>query len=199
MAAAVPQLRDGGSFSGVRKMTKAVVLIDGGYLSKILKKFFKQARLDFLLFSENICLDCRRIQTYYYTCMPYQSGTPTYEERTRYARMDKFLNAVRKLDKFTVKLGRLLKKDEDVFEQKGVDVEFALDLVELSTLRRIDKAFIVSGDSDFVPVVERANLTGIRTQNVYHPIEFSYHLRDICHESRIIDQKLIDDSLLPKK
>ena len=149
-----------------------------------------------LLFSENLCTNYRRIQTYYYYCMPYQSGTPTYEERRRYARMDKFIHVLSHLDKFTVRLGRLMKKSDDSFMQKGVDVQFALDLAELSSNKIIDKAIIVSGDSDFVPAVEKANEKGVITQNVYYYKEFSYHLRDVCTERRIIDQDLINASLL---
>lgn len=136
------------------------------------------------------------MHTYYYHCMPYQSGTPTYEERRRYARMDKYLTIVRRLDNFTVKLGRLMKKNDGTFQQKGVDVEFALDMTELSGTGAIDKAIIVSGDSDFVPAVERASYLGVICQNVYHPIEFSYHLRSVCAEERVIDNKLIKESLL---
>lgn len=128
--------------------------------------------------------------------MPYQSGTPTYEERRRYARMDKYLTFIRRLDNFTVKLGRLMKKNDGTFQQKGVDVEFALDLTELSVAGTIKKAIIVSGDSDFVPAVERATSMGVICKNVYHPIEFSYHLRSVCSEERIIDSELIKQSLL---
>jgi len=177
-------------------MTRTVVLIDGGYLSKILKNFFSSTKINLLLFSENLCDNSERDQTLYYHCMPYQSRSPTYEERRRYAAMDRFINIVRGLDKFTVKLGRLLKLSDGEYQQKGVDVVFALDLVELSAMDEVDKAIIVSGDSDFVPAVEKANTLGVITQNVYHPNQFSYHLRDSCIESRTIDQALIDSSLL---
>jgi uncharacterized LabA/DUF88 family protein len=89
-----------------------------------------------------------------------------------------------------------LRYPDGTFSQKGVDVEFALDLAELCHNGTIDKALIVSGDSDFVPAVERVNKLGIVTQNVYSPYQFSYHLRDHCTDRREIDQKLINDSLL---
>lgn len=131
--------------------------------------------------------------------MPYQSGTPAWRERKRYAKMDKYISVIRRLDRFTVKLGRLHKKDDDDFKQKGVDVEFALDLSNLCLTGMIDKAIIISGDSDFVPAVERANDLGVDTENVYHAIEFSYHLRDVCRYSREIDDQLIEESLLDEK
>lgn len=125
--------------------------------------------------------------------MPYQSGIPTLEERTRYANMDRFISAIRKLDRFVVRLGRLVKRN-DKFEQKGVDVQFALDLSRLCLRNMIDKAIIVSGDSDFVPAVQEANDNDIITQSVYHPEEFSYHLRDVCDERRKITKELIDST-----
>jgi len=177
-------------------MIRTAVLIDNGYLSKILKKIYHQVSINYLLFSDNLCVGCNRQQTIVYDSMPYQSGTPTFDERRRYARKYRFISELQKLDKFTVKLGRCQRNQDGTFLQKGVDVEFALDLTELSNSKTIDKAIIVSGDSDFVPAVKRANKLGTITQNVYHPQQFSYHLRDSCNENRIIDQKLIDSSLL---
>jgi len=179
-------------------MERAVVLIDGGYLSKIIRKFFPEHKVDYLVFSELLCDNCNRVQTYYYDCMPYQSGTPTYEERSRYARADRFMAALRKLDKFTVRLGRLIKTD-DGFQQKGVDVLFAIDLSELSLTNSIDIAYVVPGDSDFVPAVEQANRLGIKTVNVHHPTEFSYHLRDVCRNAYIINLEIINKSKLVYK
>ena len=177
-------------------MIKTVVLIDNGYLSKILKKCYREVRINYLLFSDNLCVGCTRFQTIIYDSMPYQSGFPTYDERQRYARKYRYINKLEKLDRFTIKLGRCQRNPDGTFIQKGVDVEFALDLTEFANSKTIDKALIVSGDSDFVPAVERANKLGLKTQNVYHPQQFSYHLRDTCLENRKIDQDLIDHSLL---
>ncbi|GAG04037.1 unnamed protein product [marine sediment metagenome] len=174
-------------------MENAAVLIDEGYFSAITKKFFESARVDFLKFSNILCKSCRREITFYYTCMPYQSSTPTADERIRFANKDRFLNALRKYDRFEVRLGRLVKRD-DGFRQKGVDVQFALDLSNLSNENKIDRAIIVAGDSDFVPAIKDANEKGVITENVHHPVEFSYHLRDVCQESRWITKGLIEAS-----
>lgn len=175
-------------------MDRVAVLIDEGYFSAITKQFFQSARVDFVKFSNILCKGCERVITYYYTCMPYQSPIPTKKERIRYANKDRFLSALRKYERFEVRLGRLVKRDGG-FRQKGVDVRFALDLSNLCTYNMIDKAIIVSGDSDFVPAVEDANEKGVITQNVYHPSRFSYHLRDVCKESKWITQGLIDSSI----
>jgi len=146
-------------------LIRAAVLIDGGYFLKINKKFFGKARVDLLKLSNILCGECFRLITYYYDCMPYQSGIPTPNERKMYANKYRFITALRKLERFEVRLGRLGKKGSD-FEQKGVDVRFGLDLARLSDRKQIDKAIIVSGDSDFVPAVQYANECGIPTQNV---------------------------------
>lgn len=172
-------------------MTRVAVLIDEGYFSAITRKFFNKARVDFLKFSDLLCQGCYRVITYYYTCMPYQSPTPTLEESKRYANKDRFINAIRKLERFEVRLGRLVKRDNG-FRQKGVDVQFVLDLSNLCNNHMIDKAVIVSGDSDFVPAVKDANEKGVITQNVFHYEEFSYHLRDVCQESKLITKSMID-------
>jgi len=176
-------------------LIRAAVLLDGGYFSKINKKYFSEARVDLLKLSNILCEGYFRLITYYYDCMPYQSGFPTMEERTRYANKHRFITALRKLERFEVRLGRLGKRG-NTFQQKGVDVSFALDLARLSERKLVDKAIIVAGARDFVPAVQFANEQGIITQNVYYPRirEFSYHLRDTCLETREITQDLIDSA-----
>lgn len=177
-------------------MARCAVLIDAGYFSQITKKFFGLARVDMLKFSNNLCQGNYRVITYYYDCMPYQSGNPTREEKVRYTNRQRFFTALNRLERFEVRLGRLQKRDES-FQQKGVDVQFVLDLSRLCREGAVDKVIIVSGDSDFVPAVVEANELGVVTQNVYYnyPQEFSFHLRDACTDTKKITQELIDASL----
>jgi len=170
---------------------KAGVFIDAGYLSHITKDVYNHTRVDFELFSNELCEECERVLTYYYTAMPHQSHPPTEEESTRYSRYRKFMRRINQIDNFEVRLGHLQKVDGE-YQQKGVDTLFTVDLTQLSMSKKIDRAIIVSGDSDFVPAVEVANRNKIETINVIHPIQFSYHLRNTCNRYRVVDQDLID-------
>jgi len=177
-----------------RLSDKAAVFIDGGFVSAVLKKYFQEIPLDYLAFSEELCGSYERFRTYYYTCAPYQSPTPTSDERTRLAQMDKFLYNLRRLPRFEVRLGTLVKTGDPVhpFRQKGVDVLLAIDLTEVSATRTVDKAILVSGDSDFCPVVRRAKENLTLVQLVYHPEQLSDELYNVCDERIPINQALVD-------
>jgi uncharacterized LabA/DUF88 family protein len=156
---------------------RAVVLIDGGYLNKVLTAIFPSQRIDYEKFSELVCGDCDRLRTYYYNCMPYQSSPPTEIEREKYSNMSKFLHRLEQLSRFQIKLGRLQKyytENGDVdFKQKRVDVLLAVDLAQLSWTRNIGTAILVAGDSDFVPAVETAKNAGVLVRLYYS--DFSIH------------------------
>jgi uncharacterized LabA/DUF88 family protein len=186
-------------------MDKAAVFIDGGYLAKVLKDF-GEPRIDFLKMSDLFCAkaNAERFRTYYYFCMPYQSAQPTPEERERFMRTDKFINYLRRLPRFEIRLGKLGKREyvctkckfqTTDYEQKRVDNLLTVDLVSLSWQRVIQKAILLTGDSDFVPAVQEAKKAGVlamvwyaRTQNCTVHDE----LYDECDERFELDKKTID-------
>lgn len=185
-------------------MDKAAVLIDGGYLAKALKDF-GEPRIDFLKITEWFCerANSERFRTYYYFCMPYQSREPTPEERERYKRADKFISWLRKLPRFEVRLGKLGKRTHVCekcgfktveYEQKRVDNLLTVDLVGLSWQRVIEKAIILTGDSDFVPAVVEAKRAGVIVQVYYAKTKsctIHNELRDACDECFELTKDLI--------
>ena len=179
-------------------MSKAIVQIDGAYFNNVLEKVFKRPPFSYEKFSDTLCANagCERVRTYYYHCMPYQSSPPTTRERTRYSRMDAFMTHLEKLPRFQLRLGRL-QKIGNKFNQKGVDVWFAVDLVKLSCRGNIDKAMLVTGDSDFVPAVNVAKEEGVVTILYYSktpPMYVHNKLLEACDEKYEITQGLIDAS-----
>jgi len=175
-------------------MAKVAVLIDGGYFAKVLENLFGEPNIDYEAFSNKICGDAERIRTYYYDCMPYQSNPPTLEERKRYAERDKFIYKLKKLNRFEVRLGRLQKIGRE-FKQKGVDVLLSVDLVRMSWGHQIDRAVLVTGDSDFVPAIKAARDAGVVIILYYSrkpPMYVHDELFDNCDERYEITQELID-------
>lgn len=176
-------------------MAKAAVLIDGGYFAKVLKYLFSEPDIDYEEFSNKICGDAERIRTYYYDCMPYQSSPPTPKERRMYSEKDKFIYKLKKLNRFEIRLGRLQKIGRNEFRQKGVDVLLSVDLVRMSWGRQIDRAILVTGDSDFVPAVKAARDAGVVIILYYSrkpPMYVHDELLDNCDERYEITQGLID-------
>ena len=178
-------------------MNRAVVFIDNGYFSKVLKNHFRKPDIDYKLFSDNICGNCERLRTYVYDCMPYQSNPPTSDERSRYSNMDSFVSSLKKLPRFEVRLGSLQKiwfGKKYKFKQKMVDTLFSIDLVRLSSSKQIQDAVLVAGDHDFVPAVKVARDAGVVVK-LYYTKPVHDELLDNCDETIEITKKLIDESL----
>jgi uncharacterized LabA/DUF88 family protein len=177
---------------------KAVVLIDGGYLAKVLEEVFQRPQFDFKNFSDKLCQDagCNRVRTYYYHCRPYQSNPPTEEEKNRYAQWMKFEEYLKRIPRLDFRVGRL-QRISRAFKQKGVDVWFSVDLVKLACKGVIDKAILITGDSDFVPAVNVAKEEGIVTVLYYSkqpPLYVHNELLECCDETYEITQEIIDAS-----
>lgn len=176
-------------------MDRAVVFIDGGYIDKINMNLYGYRRILLDRLSDEICKpDCVRFRTYYYHCPPHQDDPPTEDQRRRKAGYDKFVGRLREKPRFMIREGRLrvVSRDPPVFEQKGVDVLFACDLVRLAATHTVNKAIIISGDSDFVPAVAIAKEEMVLTSLWYAPGHCSPHLWTICDERNALTQELID-------
>lgn len=154
-------------------MARLAVFIDGGYLDALARDEFS-VWVDYRKFVEQIRLTVASktpspvdlLRTYYYHCLPYQSSPPTEEEARRYGSKHRLFAALRRLDRFTVREGRLAFRGLDaqgkpIFQQKGVDLLLGLDFALLSGKRQITHAAVVSGDSDLVPAFEVARQEGI--------------------------------------
>jgi uncharacterized LabA/DUF88 family protein len=181
---------------------KAVVFIDNGYLSKVLKYQFNEPRFDYLKFSEESTEGYWRLRTYVYDCLPYQSDPPTAVEKKLLANSQKFFNTLKKLPSIEVRFGRLRPRPEGGLVQKGVDILLAVDLVRLSLKAQIQKAVLLTGDADYVPAIQIAKDEGVSI-TLYHASSqlsvdgerftgYSNALWDLCDERKVIDQALID-------
>ena len=70
----------------------------------------------------------------------------------------------------------------------------SIDIVDLAATKQIDEAILVTGDSDFIPAVERAKQHGVNI-TLYHSKERkSYHddLWERCDDRIAIDKDLVD-------
>jgi uncharacterized LabA/DUF88 family protein len=159
-------------------MADTVIFIDGEYARKIFIN--KSYRIDVPKFIEIILKESKidsesLLRAYLYTAPPFQSSTPTLEEKERYKGFQKFLNYLQKQDSLEVRLGRTEKRDGN-FKQKMVDVLLSIDLVELSAKSKINTAILIAGDSDFVPAIQKAKNNGARVILFCSENKNEYHL-----------------------
>jgi len=172
---------------------RAAIFIDGGYFLSHMKKHDitpKYEELaDYLLkpLTKSVPLDLLRC--YFYYCDPWMSPDPTETEKRRMEEHDLFMDEIRALDRWAVRLGKLQRRrdgNKEYFEQKRVDVLLSVDMVRHSASGHIQHVIVVAGDSDFIPAIEATKESGA-TVTVWYGDEYSIHkdllaLADIKHQ-----------------
>ena len=153
---------------------RVAIFIDGGYLDKVLETEFPNADLSYQKLSAALAGDGDILRTYYYHSLPYQGTPPTEEQQARYSGRRSFFNALERLPRYTVRLGRLAyvgrsRRGGPIFEQKQVDILLGIDLVLLAAKHLIQEAILVTGDSDFIPAVTVAKAEGVLVR-LYHGV-----------------------------
>ncbi len=113
----------------------------------------------------------------------------------KYWKHQKFLDQLRKIPLFNVVLCTLkkivTKKGEIIFEVKGDDVYLANDFLKGAYENLYDTAIIVSGDEDFISIVETAKRLGKRIENACFRKNASWRLRKSCDNYKFINN-LVD-------
>lgn len=144
-------------------------MIDAGFLSKVSKKigdghYFKYDIVKFakkLTGKQNLIFE----HLFFYNAPPYQSPTPTKEDKKRKEEYDSFIQKLKRYDEITIREGRVQRLKADgkyIYKQKGVDTLLTMDLMDMPIVRtKIKKVILIASDSDFVPVINRLKSLGI--------------------------------------
>ena len=90
------------------------------------------------------------------------------------SRTQSFFTALRNLNSFSVREGRLVHRGNNsqgqpIYVQKGVDLLLGLEFALLSAKHQITHAAVVSGDSDLIPAFDAAQQEGIKTWLIHGP------------------------------
>jgi uncharacterized LabA/DUF88 family protein len=182
-------------------MDKIALFIDGGYLAKILRNEFDSAKIDFQKLQELISAGNTLFRSYYYICPAYRSDPPTDQEKLVHANQTRFFDKLKLIPHFEIKFGILVKRDISCdrcghttikFEQKRIDVLFAVDFVRSAWNKSIQRAAIIAGDGDFAPVVKDAKDAGVMVNLFYSKNSIARELHDVCDERYIIDRNFIE-------
>jgi len=180
---------------------RCAVFIDGAYLDKCLEYAFKRTRIKFEELVAELIGDDSLLRAYYYHCPPYVSQDATDSETYRFENKQRFFNALGNIPRFQVRLGKLVyrgttEKGKPVFVQKLVDVMLAVDMLQLATTGQLNRAILLAGDNDFVPVVKAVKDCGVIVTLVHGPqtngISVHNQLWDIADERQQMDSELIE-------
>ncbi len=173
-------------------MDKVAIFVDMGYLSHVTKAH-GNVKIDYAKLATVLINETKEThyRTYLYNCPPYQSNPPTDEEKLRKSKYDRFIFNIKKAPRIELRTGRLVKKNETLFVQKGVDTYFAIDLVKLCFNKAIQKAILIAGDSDFVPAIKEAKEQQVIIKTYYHKGTIHTELQQSCDEVEEITPEFI--------
>ncbi len=196
----------------IRPSEHVAVFIDAQFF---LKGFHSlgTTRYDFSAVIDRLVLPGKITRAWYYDAPP-----PPYlasERRSADARMKRVVNS---LPFFELEQGRLMQRTRKVcicstgkwergkyYEQKGVDVKLAIDMLSKAQRREYDVALLVSGDSDFVDLVKLVKEIGKHVVNAHCPSNHSrsFHpsekLEQACDDCIIMDTGFLAGCELPPR
>src|SRR5574341_2345110 len=132
------------------------LFIDGAYLrehySQSVRKWFGDGgEIDFQTLKKNLGVQ----KCFYYDCLDdikHDSETES-EFNSRLAQQESVFNKIREVDGTHVRLGSLTGSKKNK-RQKEVDILLAVDMMNHAVRQNMSRAFLLSGDRDFKPLVE---------------------------------------------
>jgi uncharacterized LabA/DUF88 family protein len=165
-------------------MTKVAVLIDGGHARVLTKRAALTYNPDYIEKIAKACVepDESLLRILYYDCAPYVGKTklPISGAEFEFKGSDHWLKEIASKNLFAVRRGVLKFRgykprkipianinltDADFkpdFEQKGVDMRIGLDIANFSATRAVDRIILISGDTDCIPAMKQARISGLQ-------------------------------------
>ncbi|NPA58817.1 MAG: NYN domain-containing protein [Aquificae bacterium] len=160
---------------------KVAVFIDGGNMFYATNQM--KLKINYKKLVEILRRDRWLLRAYFYTGIP--SGDLPKEVREQLRRQQGFLN---ELQNMGIKVKTIpLKKTPEGYIEKGIDILIATDMISLAFRDAYDTAVLVSGDSDFLPVVKKIQELGKRVETAAFKKTSSYELRKISDEFILLD------------
>jgi len=163
------------------KNERVSIFIDGNNLYHSLKRS-DISDINFQKLINELAKDKTLVNVFYYIA----SLDIKYDEE-KYWKHQKFLEDLRKIPKFNVVLCTLRKYKKENgsagFQIKGDDIYLANDLLVGAYENLYDRAILISGDEDFIPIVKTVQKLNKKVKNVYFSSSSSKQLRKICDSS----------------
>ncbi len=167
-----------------------MIFIDGSNFYHGLKKNIgENIAIDYSKLAKSIAGGRNFIRTYYYNAPLDQGMDPE-----KYRKQQQFFEKLRNTPNFNLILVRMQKRTVDgktIYAIKGDDIHLATDMIVLASKNAYDTAALVSGDGDFVPAVRAVQEMGKKVENYYFKSGHSWHLRQTCDRSILMDNAFV--------
>lgn len=183
---------------------KVVIFIDGSNFYHGLKSNHAKTTIDFEKLANKLSNGRRLIRTYYYNVPVNQN-----EEPDRYKIQQRFFSFLDKVPYLETVLGRLVRRERTnvcskckhteriVFHnEKGIDVNIAVDMLIMGYKNIYDTAILISGDGDFDKAIKGVKDIGKHVENAYFNRGHSKQLMKICDKFIELNTEFLKDSWL---
>ena len=167
---------------GARR-SRVAVFIDGSNLHHRLADCRWPTYVDVAAFAHRLAGSRAVTGIFYYNVPPPRANRPGQiaAQRRYYAR-------IQAMDQVLFRLGYLQERrvgDRSMFEEKGVDVQLAVDMLSGAHRDEYDTAVLVSSDGDFGPLVVAVRVLAKRVEYLYFPVGVrSRALQQACDVAR---------------
>ncbi|MFA5550746.1 MAG: NYN domain-containing protein [Trueperaceae bacterium] len=128
---------------------RVAIFIDGSNLYNGMRENLRNTRVNLAELINQLLRDRPLHRTYYYNA----PLTEDYDEELRDGQT-RFFESLRRIPYVTVRLGRLHRRPDGTTVEKGIDVSLAVEALSLAFQDAYDTALLVSGDGDYVELVE---------------------------------------------
>lgn len=134
---------------------RIAIFIDGSNLYNGMRDNVSSTRVNLQELIKQLKGDRELVRTYYYNA----PLTDDYESDLREGQQ-RFFESLRRIPYVTVRLGRLHRRHDGSLVEKGIDVAIAVESLSLAYEDAYDVALLVSGDGDYVELVEAIKRRG---------------------------------------
>lgn len=134
---------------------RIAIFIDGSNLYNGMRENLSNTRVNLAELVSQLKGKRSLVRTYYYNAQL----TDDYDGDLRDGQQ-RFFESLRRIPYVTVRLGRLYRRQDGTMVEKGVDVAIAVESLSLAMADAYDHALIVSGDGDYVELVEAIKRLG---------------------------------------
>ena len=165
-------------------LSRVMIFIDGGYFRKTVSEK-SDGEINYQKLAEILTVHTQRansksqlIRAYYYDAIPNLKDvdkmpdepdpSEAFGEMSEVLeKQEKYLEKIRMLDLFDVRLGKLAWNAKGDKGQKGVDSLIAIDMITKAYENQYDEAVLVAGDADFLEIVKAVKSVGPQVTGAY--------------------------------
>lgn len=176
---------------------RVMIFIDGNNLYHSLKHVVGKTNLEFEKFSRRLAGDRHLIRTYYYNAPLNRE-----DDDDKHRLQQSFFDSLDSVPYLTKRFGRLERRNvrhvlpdgtfvsTPTYVEKGVDTHIVIDMLTFAFKDTYDTAILVSGDEDFMVVVEKIKELGKHVEVAN--LGGSFLLRQAADKYILIDQHFLE-------